>query len=116
MKEFPLFPVAITEKDFDSNGETSHGTGALFPDGVVDIKNKSYIFDVFGQKMQGLVIEDYQMSHISSRLSREHSDMRQMKVYLMNPDITIRNFIYISYYQRRFDNMKEVIFVLARKK
>jgi len=35
-KEYPVFPVAITEDDFDEEGETSHGGGTVFPEGVVD--------------------------------------------------------------------------------
>ena len=108
-----IFPVSISESDFDSNSETSHGGGVIFEKGILNENGSEiYTFDIFGKQYTGFVVEDFQISHIISRLEYPRLDIRQMKIYV--PEAPTKRFINISYYV--LDNKtRECIFVLCRR-
>jgi len=112
-QEFPLFPVGVTKEDFDRNGETSHGGGLLFDKGVVADGYETYLFDINGRKIKGIVSDDYSTEHVSSMLNKYRVDMRQMKIVL-SQNYFVRSTMYITYYQLR-TGCKEVIYVIAYK-
>jgi len=111
-KVYPIFPVAITKENFDNNGETSHGGGTVFPEGVVNIENEAYRFNINGKLIQGVVLEDYGVANI--RLTYPHVDTRQMKVCLMESNNLIEGIFYITYYQLDCP-LREVICVISYK-
>lgn len=115
MEKPTVFPVKITAKDYERNGECVLEEDIIFGKGKLsEFNSETFLFEVEGMLIEGFVVEDNSISHIPARLNDDKVDMRQMKVYLLEqPPININRFIYISYYLLKNGN-RRIIFLLNR--